>query len=120
MNRSMRIFVLTLGILLLLGCDESTQQTAQNMGSILGAETQTDDGTQKEAEQFTSVVKGIDITFPADHQAHPDFRHEWWYLTANLIDEDGNALGLQWTQFRFAAAPQESGNGTKKTTWQSQ
>ena len=120
MNRAIRVFVLTLGILFLLGCEESTQPSAQNMGSILGAETQTDDETQKEAEQFTPVVKGIDITFPADHQAHPDFRHEWWYLTANLIDEDGNALGLQWTQFRFAAAPQESGNGTKETTWQSQ
>ncbi|PML47402.1 hydrolase [Vibrio lentus] len=120
MNRSMRIFVLTLGILLLLGCEESTQQTAQNMGSILGIEKQTNDETQKEVEQFTSVVKGVDITFPADHQAHPDFRHEWWYLTANLIDEEGNALGVQWTQFRFAAAPQDSGNGTKKTTWQSQ
>ncbi|WP_146490969.1 lipocalin-like domain-containing protein [Vibrio sp. T20] len=120
MNRSMRVFVLTLTPLFFLGCEESTQPSAQNMGSILGAETQTDDETQKEAEQFTPVVKGIDITFPADHQAHPDFRHEWWYLTANLIDEDGNALGLQWTQFRFAAAPQESGNGTKETTWQSQ
>ena len=120
MNRAISVVVLTLDILLLLGCEESTQPSAQNMGSILGAETQTDDKTQKEAEQFTPVVKGIDITFPADHQAHPDFRHEWWYLTANLIDEDGNALGLQWTQFRFAAAPQESGNGTKETTWQSQ
>jgi len=120
MNRSMRVFALTLGILLLLGCEESTQPSAQNMGSILGAETQTDDETQKETEQFTPVLKGVEITFPADHQAHPDFRHEWWYLTANLIDEDGNTLGVQWTQFRFAAAPQESGNGAKKTTWQSQ
>ncbi|UPR32586.1 carotenoid 1,2-hydratase [Vibrio crassostreae] len=120
MNRSMRVFVLTLGILLLLGCDESTQPSAQNMGSILGTGKQTDDETQKETDQFTPVVKGIDIAFPADHQAHPDFRHEWWYLTANLIDENGNALGVQWTQFRFAAAPQESGNSTKETTWQSQ
>ncbi|OEE53116.1 lipocalin-like domain-containing protein [Vibrio splendidus] len=114
MNRSMRVFVLTLGILLLLGCEESTQPSAQNMGSILGAET------QKETEQFTPVVKGVEITFPADHQAHPDFRHEWWYLTANLIDEEGNTLGVQWTQFRFAAAPQERSNRTKETTWQSQ
>ncbi|MFA0555243.1 lipocalin-like domain-containing protein [Vibrio sp. 10N.222.55.A1] len=120
MNRSMRVFVLTLGILLLLGCEESTQPSAQNMGSILGTGKQTDDETQKETDQFTPVVKGIDITFPVDHQAHPDFRHEWWYLTANLIDENGNALGVQWTQFRFAAAPQESGNSTKETTWQSQ
>ncbi len=62
MNRAIRVFVLTLGILFLLGCEESTQPSAQNMGSILGAETQTDDETQKEAEQFTPVVKGIDIT----------------------------------------------------------
>jgi predicted secreted hydrolase len=90
------------------------------MGSILGTETQTENETAIDKAQFSPVVKGIDITFPADHQAHPSFRHEWWYLTANLIDENGNALGVQWTQFRFAAAPQDSGNGTKKTTWQSQ
>ncbi|MFA0628003.1 lipocalin-like domain-containing protein [Vibrio sp. 10N.222.49.A3] len=120
MNRSMRVFVLTFTPLFFLGCEESTQPSAQNMGSILGAETQTDDETQKETDQFTPVVKGVEITFPADHQAHPDFRHEWWYLTANLIDEEGNTLGVQWTQFRFAAAPQESGNSTKETTWQSQ
>ncbi|EAQ55572.1 MULTISPECIES: lipocalin-like domain-containing protein [Vibrio] len=120
MNRTMRVFVLTLGILLLLGYEESTQPSAQNMGSILGAETQTENETAIDQAQFSPVVKGIEITFPADHQAHPNFRHEWWYLTANLIDEDGNALGVQWTQFRFAAAPLESGNSTKKTTWQSQ
>ncbi|MEZ9338528.1 lipocalin-like domain-containing protein [Vibrio splendidus] len=120
MNRPIRVFLLTLGILLLLGCDESTQPSAQNMGSILGTETQTENETAIDKAQFSPAVKGIDITFPADHQAHPSFRHEWWYLTANLIDENGNALGVQWTQFRFAAAPQDSGNGTKKTTWQSQ
>ncbi|MCC4781447.1 carotenoid 1,2-hydratase [Vibrio lentus] len=120
MNRAMRAFVLTLTALVLLGCEESTQPSAQNMGSILGTGTQADNETQKETEQFTPVVKGVELTFPADHQAHLNFRHEWWYLTANLIDENGKALGVQWTQFRFAAAPQDSGNGTKKTTWQSQ
>ncbi|MEO9496907.1 MAG: lipocalin-like domain-containing protein [Vibrio splendidus] len=120
MNRPIRVFLLTFGILLLLGCDESTQPSAQNMGSILGTETQTENETAIDQAQFSPVVKGIDITFPADHQAHPDFRHEWWYLTANLIDEDGNALGVQWTQFRFAAAPKDSSNSAKETTWQSQ
>ena len=33
---------------------------------------------------------------------HPKFQLEWWYLTANLIDENGNDRGLQWTLFRFA------------------
>ena len=67
------------------------------MGSILGGNSE-----QKQNDQFTPVVRGVDITFPADHQAHPSFRHEWWYLTANLTDENGNELGVQWTQFRFA------------------
>ncbi|MEZ9482076.1 lipocalin-like domain-containing protein [Vibrio splendidus] len=120
MNRAISVFVLTLAVLFLLGCEESTQPSAQNMGSILGTETQTENETAIDQAQFSPVVKGIDITFPADHQAHPDFRHEWWYLTANLIDEEGNALGVQWTQFRFASAPQDSGNGNKKTAWQSQ
>ena len=95
MVRPMRVFVLTLTALFLLGCEESTQPSAQNMGSILGAGTQADNETQKETEQFTPVVKGVELTFPADHQAHLNFRHEWWYLTANLIDEEGNALGVQ-------------------------
>ncbi|MGF1879856.1 lipocalin-like domain-containing protein [Vibrio splendidus] len=120
MNRTMRVFVLTLTPLFFLGCEESTQPSAQNMGSILGTETQTENETAIDQAQFSPVVKGIDVTFPADHQAHPDFRHEWWYLTANLIDKEGNTLGVQWTQFRFAAAPQESGNSTKETAWQSQ
>ncbi|MEZ9701667.1 lipocalin-like domain-containing protein [Vibrio sp. 10N.261.46.E12] len=120
MNQAIKVFVLTLGILLLLGCEESTQPSAQNMGSILGTGTPTQNETAIDQAQFAPVVKGIDITFPSDHQAHPDFRHEWWYLTANLIDEDGNAFGVQWTQFRFAAAPQENDKGAKKTTWQSQ
>jgi predicted secreted hydrolase len=41
------------------------------------------------------------ISFPKDHAAHESFDIEWWYLTANLQDNSGNAYGLQWTLFRF-------------------
>ena len=50
--------------------------------------------------------------FPADHGAHPDFRIEWWYLTANLTGPDGADYGLQWTLFRTALAP-ESGSSAQ-------
>ncbi len=43
--------------------------------------------------------------FPADHGAHPDFRIEWWYVTATLTGDDGRDYGLQWTLFRSALAP---------------
>jgi len=45
-------------------------------------------------------------TFPRDHGAHPRFRHEWWYLTGNLWDEQGRRYGYQWTLFRFALRPE--------------
>lgn len=48
------------------------------------------------------------LEFPADHGAHPDFRIEWWYLTATLTGADGRDYGVQWTLFRTAL---EAGEG---------
>lgn len=45
------------------------------------------------------------LEFPADHAAHPGFRIEWWYLTANLTGADGVEYGVQWTLFRTQTAP---------------
>ncbi|WP_447469186.1 lipocalin-like domain-containing protein [Vibrio harveyi] len=111
---------LFIGSLFLFGCEDPQQKnmSTQNMGALLGS-----GDTQSESNPFTPVEKGVELTFPADHQAHPNFRHEWWYLTANLIDEDSNPLGVQWTQFRFAAAPPPPPKGeddVKKTEWQTQ
>jgi predicted secreted hydrolase len=54
---------------------------------------------------FASVIPGRALTFPADHGPHPDYRIEWWYVTANLTDSTGVAYGAQWTLFRQAMAP---------------
>ncbi|MCE8040062.1 lipocalin-like domain-containing protein [Halomonas sp. MCCC 1A11062] len=59
-------------------------------------------GLGQEAGDFAQAHDGIRLSFPEDHAAHPDYRIEWWYLTANLEDEDGEPLGLQWTLFRQA------------------
>lgn len=40
------------------------------------------------------------FAYPADHGAHPMFRIEWWYVTANLTGPDGADFGIQWTLFR--------------------
>ena len=45
------------------------------------------------ADGFTKVTPGKTFTFPADHGPHPEFRIEWWYLTANLVDSSGAACG---------------------------
>ena len=51
---------------------------------------------------YAQVVPGKSLEFPRDHGAHPAFRIEWWYLTANLTDRAGRQWGLQWTLFRQA------------------
>ncbi|MEM8649912.1 MAG: lipocalin-like domain-containing protein [Pseudomonadota bacterium] len=71
-------------------------------------------GLGTDAEGFTKPEPGKEFSFPGDHGPHPDFRIEWWYLTANLKDPEGNSFGLQWTLFRSALEPIE------RPGWQSQ
>nr|WP_164512318.1 lipocalin-like domain-containing protein [Oceaniglobus ichthyenteri] len=67
------------------------------------------------AEDGYAEVRPGAFDFPADHGAHPDFRIEWWYITANLETADGAPLGVQWTLFRSART---AGTGTQ-TGWNS-
>ncbi|MEO1703599.1 MAG: lipocalin-like domain-containing protein [Pseudomonadota bacterium] len=70
-------------------------------------------GMGTDAQGFSVPERGKVFSFPADHGPHPDFRIEWWYLTANLTDEAGDIYGLQWTLFRSALEP------TEREGWQS-
>ena len=72
-------------------------------------------GLGNQAAAFTPVVPGREFSFPADHGPHDGFRIEWWYITANLKDDQGHEFGAQWTLFRSAlkAAPEVTG-------WQNQ
>src|SRR5215469_6437403 len=67
------------------------------------------------ADGYAKVTPGRAFSFPADHGPHPDFRIEWWYLTANLKDAAGAAYGAQWTLFRQALAP-----GAQREGWANQ
>ena len=60
------------------------------------------------AEDYTPARPGQALTFPRDHGAHPGFRIEWWYLTANLESPDGKTFGAQWTLFRLAVQPPQA------------
>jgi predicted secreted hydrolase len=103
----MRInFVLLMVLLLLGGCDQSApeQKGFAGMGD--------------QALTFTPVVPGRVFSFPADHGAHDGFRIEWWYVTANLKDQQGNQFGVQWTLFRSALKPvAEQAGWADQTIW---
>lgn len=72
-------------------------------------------GLDEKADGFARVVPGRTFSFPADHGPHPEFRIEWWYVTANLRDAAGQAYGAQWTLFRQALQP-----GTALEGWATQ
>ncbi|MGY4876858.1 lipocalin-like domain-containing protein [Vreelandella aquamarina] len=85
------------GILLLSGCQEPQESNTIQGFAGLGAD----------AQGYAQASATTPLTFPADHGPHPDYRIEWWYLTANLEDEQGAPLSLQWTLFRQALMPPE-------------
>jgi predicted secreted hydrolase len=103
----MRInFVVLMVLLLLGGCDQSApeQKGFAGMGN--------------QALAFTPVVPGRVFSFPADHGAHDGFRIEWWYVTANLKDQQGNEFGVQWTLFRSGLKPvAETAGWGNQTVW---
>ncbi|MCF6429480.1 lipocalin-like domain-containing protein [Leisingera sp. MMG026] len=74
-------------------------------------------GLGTEAEGFAVPELGRQLSFPQDHGAHPDFRIEWWYLTANLTDAGGQDYGIQWTLFRSALAPGEAEGWQSPQIW---
>lgn len=69
------------------------------------------------AGDFDQPQLGTALTFPADHGAHPSYRIEWWYLTANMTGPDGTPYGLQWTLFRSALAPHEAQGWQSPQLW---
>jgi len=74
-------------------------------------------GLGTDADGFAVPQPDPEFTFPEDHGPHPDYRIEWWYLTANLEGPDGTAYGLQWTLFRTALAPGEAPGWSSPQVW---
>jgi predicted secreted hydrolase len=66
---------------------------------------------------YARAVGPIPLRFPKDHGAHPDFKLEWWYYTGNVSTPDGRRrFGYQFTLFRNALAPPDSG-AERESEW---
>jgi predicted secreted hydrolase len=100
MKRTMRRLALA-GCALAAACrDAEAPVAAAGLGvaDVLG-------GTAAATAGFARAVAPPRLSFPRDHGAHPDFRTEWWYVTANLATEAGRRFGVQLVFFRQALAP---------------
>ncbi len=74
-------------------------------------------GMGQDPQGFALPEPAPSFVFPRDHGPHPEFRIEWWYLTANLTGADGNTYGAQWTLFRNALAPTTSEGWSSPQIW---
>jgi predicted secreted hydrolase len=74
-------------------------------------------GLGSDVDGFSTPQRGYEFSFPRDHGAHPDYRIEWWYVTANLKGPDGTDYGLQWTLFRSALRPYEADGFASPQVW---
>lgn len=95
-----RIACLVVCLWLMAGCSPESG-TAPETGFAGLATRLTNDPDRP----FRQPAPGDRINLPQDLGPHPQYRIEWWYLTANLHTDDGQPVGLQWTQFRQALQP---------------
>ena len=80
----------------LLACAATVSAAQVDVARVLGGPP---------APGFARAMAPRELTFPAEHGPHPDFRSEWWYFTGNLAAADGRHFGFQLTFFRVALAP---------------
>ncbi len=71
---------------------------------------------EQAAEGFARITGPEPLDFPADHGPHPEYRHEWWYVTGNLRGEDDRHFGYQITFFRFNVDPEAPGGDSAWST----
>lgn len=75
-------------------------------GCVKDPETESSLGALSEPpEGFRQAAPGMIVSLPKDLGAHPEYRLEWWYLTANLKSANGTRFGVQWTLFRNGIRP---------------
>ena len=91
-------WLLCLTSLALAGCSD-----APDVSGFAGLDDPADE------DRFAQPAPGDRLRFPEDFGPHPAHRIEWWYLTANLVTDEGEPLGLQWTQFRQGLVPRPPG-----------
>jgi predicted secreted hydrolase len=68
------------------------------------------------AEGFARALEPRPFEFPRDHGPHPEYQTEWWYITGNLQNPEGDAFGFQFTIFRSAVDPEPPSGAS---TWNS-
>ena len=76
-------------------------------------------GNAEAGAGFAKAERPVRFVFARDHGPHPEFRSEWWYLTAVLANASGREFGVQFTLFRqgLEARPHEQAASKGAAAW---
>ena len=86
---------------------ESPVQTPQAPTSPQ-VSTETTQAQVSRETTYAEASPGVELRFPRDEGAHPDFRIEWWYVTGWIHEKAKLPLGFQVTFFRVRPGLGES------------
>jgi predicted secreted hydrolase len=87
---------------------EAPRETGMSAGGRLSGDT----------TGYRQVTEPRAFEFPADHGAHPRYKHEWWYVTGQAATTAGRRFGFQFTIFREAIAPEPPRSASRWATSQ--
>jgi predicted secreted hydrolase len=97
--------ILVAGVAAVAAADTSAPPTSR-LGALRAGEQSAD---------FAQALAPRTFEFPRDHGPHPEFRHEWWYVTGNLDAAGEERFGFELTFFRYALAPALEGRSRWRT-----
>jgi predicted secreted hydrolase len=89
-------FAFALAFALAAACVRAVGPTSSDLDAIRSTDR---------TSEFALAIEPRNFEFPQDHGPHPQFRHEWWYVTGNLDSARGERFGFELTFFRIALAP---------------
>jgi predicted secreted hydrolase len=113
-GRKMRYIASLIAWLALLtgaACVSSEQDQSATGGSARSITQALSNGS---ASGFSRAYVPREFVFPEDHGPHPEYKHEWWYITGNLRTDAGRHFGFQLTFFRFGLTPHTE---TRTSSW---
>jgi len=107
MNRA--VVAATLAAALVAACSPDDERPASlSAGGRLSGDT----------TGYAKVTESRALRYPADHGAHPRFKHEWWYVTGQAATGQGRRFGFQLTIFREAISPSPPDSASRWATSQ--
>lgn len=109
MNRRRRALLLSPFLYLAAACSrERDERVRLSPGETLSSDT----------TGYPKVTEPREFHWPVDHGPHPRYKHEWWYLTGQLLTADQRRFGFQFTVFREAVSPRPPSSPSKWATSQ--